>query len=122
MNNAEMLDQPNSSVEAEKAPFEAKKPSTTARRGDGKRFVSHLGPDDEKAIKMIIAELGIDERSSTQVERNSAVVSLMVHVLAMEMEMARKALGVRFLSEDALKDYMRRKYQEVMQASSPLLF
>lgn len=113
MDKAEVLEHPVS-------PVEAKKPSSKTRKSNGKRFVSHIGSDDEKAIKMIIAELGIDERATTQVERNSAVVSLMVHVLITEMEMARKALGVRFLSEEALRDYLRRKCQEIAQTSSPL--
>lgn len=87
-----------------------------------KRFSAMITPDAEKTLKIMMTELGIDEGHSSASERNAAIFSLMLAILEAEIEMARSALGVRFVSEGQLKDYVARKYRDTVNGNGYSLF
>ena len=120
MNKAGFLDQEQidaiSSIAAKQndsSATEQKRRKIKERGIEGKRRVIGIVSDDDyRAIKVMMAELGLDESGGSSSERMGRFLSLAIKVLNAEMEMARVSTNMRYISESTFRDYIQRKLDD----------
>ena len=119
METEEIMESVEPAQESEVGEKEKPKSTKSTANTNKRRFSASISTFDERTIKVLSAELGLDDSKTSVLEKNGELMSLMLRVMEAELEMARLSTGKRYINESTLKNYLEQKYREAVSNMAP---